>query len=183
MFPDSKNNPGGIGAASVGQTVFPDDLSFNAPQIPLLRGAFLTSFHRSVLSTILSRASQPLGRGVLPVLRGGRRSGKCSMSRELLQDGQWPTRNGRGTGPHASQEMAELGGDGVCLRFLRDAQPPVTAASSAALTPAPRRELPGRGRGQCPLRSGAEQVQPDVRAREPPGATLDGDCGQVGSVP
>lgn len=105
------------------------------------------------------------------------------MSRELLQDGQWPTRNGRGTGPHASQEMAELGGDGVCLRFLRDAQPPVTAASSAALTPGPRRELPGRGRGQCPLRSGAEQVQPDVRAREPPGATLDGDCGQVGSVP
>lgn len=75
------------------------------------------------------------------------------MSRELLQDGQWPTRNGRGTGPHASQEMAELGGDGVCLRFLRDAQLPVTAAL-CGLDPGTQERAAGAGEGS---------VSPEVR--------------------
>lgn len=99
------------------------------------------------------------------------------MSRELLQDSQCLTRKGQGTGPRAIWVRTEH------LSFLQDVQPPVTPAFLGGLDSQHMRERCLWGRCQCPLRSEAEQVRPAMRAREPSGAALDGDCGQAGSVP
>lgn len=147
--------------ASVGQTVFTYDISFNAPQIPLLRQAFLASFQDLFFQQLSpEHPSHWAEWGSLSFRVAGtmeRHYGKYSMSRELLRDSQCLTRKGQRTGDRARKWRSRVRTERLC--FLQDAQPPVTPGFLRGLDPQHTGERCLWGRCQCPLRSEAEQVQ------------------------